>query len=98
MERAEKALKMSNQQFKRIIGTTRPVFQKMMNVLEIAHNKLHEFGGKPPDLTVGDKLFMTLQYYREYRTMESIAVEYPFTNTCSLTSGSWRIVGFAGCR
>ena len=65
MKRAEKALKMPNKQFKRIIGTTKPVFQKMMNVLEIAHEKLHEAGGKPLGLTVSDKLLITLQYYRE---------------------------------
>ena len=76
MERVKKALRMSDQQFKRIIGTTKPVFLMMINVLEIAHEKLHETGGKPHDLTVGDKLLMTLQYYREYRTMENIAVDY----------------------
>ena len=78
MERVKKALKMPNKQFKRIIGTTKPVFLMMKNVLEIAQEKLHETGGKPPNLTVGDKLLITLQYYREYRTMESIAVGCDF--------------------
>ena len=39
---AEKALKMPNIQFKRIIGTQKSVFQMMRNVLEIAHKKLQE--------------------------------------------------------
>ena len=68
MERVEKALKLTKKRFKQIIGTTKPVFQTMLEVLQEAFEKLHEFGGKPVDLTVGDKLLITLQYHREYRT------------------------------
>jgi len=56
---------MRDQQFKRIIGTIESVFQRMRNALVIAHENLHEAGGKPPDLMVGDKLIITLQYYTE---------------------------------
>jgi hypothetical protein len=66
MTRIEKKLKLSDEKFKRRIGTTKHVFQTMLNVLQIAYDKLHEAGGKPPDLTVGDKLLITLKYYREY--------------------------------
>jgi len=89
MERVKKALKMPNKQFKRIIGTTKPVFLMMKNVLEIAQEKLHETGGKPPNLTVGDKLLITLQYYREYRTMESIAVDYGCAKSSVCRSINW---------
>jgi len=89
MELAEKALKMRDKQFKRIIGTTKPVFLMMMNTLEIAHEKLHETGGNPPDLTVGDKLLIALQYYREYRTMESIAVDYSCVKSSVCRSIHW---------
>jgi hypothetical protein len=37
---------------------------------------LRQKGGKPPKLTVKDKLCVTLKYPREYRTMDSIVVEY----------------------
>jgi hypothetical protein len=37
---------------------------------------LHQKGGKPPKLTVKNKLDITLKYLREYRTMDSIAAEY----------------------
>ena len=62
--------------FKRRIGTTKPVFQTMLDILQTAHDKLHKQGGKPPDLTVGDKLLITLKYYREYTTMESIGDDF----------------------
>ena len=89
MEREEKALKMPKKQFKRIIGTTKPVFQKMMSLLETTYEKLHETGGKPPDLTVGDKLLVTMQYYREYRTMENIAVDYGCAKSSVCRSINW---------
>ena len=72
MDRLKKYFKMSNKQFKRIVGTTKPVFREMLALLETAFAILHIPGGKPPDLTPGDKLLMTLEYYREYRTMERI--------------------------
>ncbi|MHB9292450.1 hypothetical protein Holit_01547 [Hollandina sp. SP2] len=37
---------------------------------------LHRQGGKPPQLTIEDKLYSTLRYLREYRTMESIGADY----------------------
>src|SRR5215469_14436280 len=89
MSRVEKKLRLSDEKFKRRIGTTKPVFQKMLALLETAHDKLHEKGGKPPDLTPGDKLLITLKYYREYVTMESIADDY----NCSTSTGAFSIFG-----
>ena len=37
---------------------------------------MHKSGGKPPKLKPEDKLYVTLKYLREYRTMDSIAAEY----------------------
>ena len=72
MDRVENYFKMSPKQFKRIVGTTKPVFRSMLAVLQVAFDKLHEPGGKAPDLTPGDKLLITLEYYREYRTKRLI--------------------------
>ena len=72
MTRVEKKLKWTDDKFKRCIGTTKPVFLLMLDILQTAYDKLHQSSGKPPDLSVGDKLLITLKYYREYMTMESI--------------------------
>ena len=45
MERFDRALKLPNAQFKRIIGTTKAVFQKMLEVLQAAYDQLHVVGG-----------------------------------------------------
>jgi hypothetical protein len=48
----------------------------MLSILQKEFDVLHKNGGKPPKLTVENKLYMTLKYLREYRTMDSIAAEY----------------------
>jgi hypothetical protein len=48
----------------------------METILQKESNELHKSGGKPPKLSVRDKLEITLKYLREYRTTESIARDY----------------------
>jgi hypothetical protein len=62
--------------FKRLYGVNPDTFKKMLSILQKAYDALHQKGGKPPKLTVKDKLSVTLKYLREYRTMDSIAAEY----------------------
>jgi predicted DNA-binding protein YlxM (UPF0122 family) len=89
MTRVEEKLKWSDEKFKRRIGTTKPVFQTMLDILQAVHDKLHASGGKPNDLTVGDKLLITLKYYREYTTMESIADDYDCSKSSVCRSIHW---------
>ena len=63
MIRVEQKLKLTDEKFKRRIGTTKPVFLLMLDILQAAYDELHQSGGKPPDLSVGDKLLITLKYY-----------------------------------
>jgi hypothetical protein len=62
--------------FKRLYGVKPATFEKMRSILQKEYDALHQKGGKPPKLTVKDKLDITLKYLREYRTMDSIAAEY----------------------
>jgi len=89
MARVEKKLKLSDEKFKRRIGTIKPVFLLMLDILQTAYDTLHQSGGKPPDLSVGDKLLITLKYYREYMTMESIADDYDCSKSAVCRSIHW---------
>jgi hypothetical protein len=80
---------MPAQQFKRIIGTTKPVFLKMLAVLQAAHIKLHEKGGSPRGPSVGDKLLITLQYHREYRTQERIGQDFGVSKSVVCRAITW---------
>jgi response regulator of citrate/malate metabolism len=76
VSRVEKKLQWTDEKFKRQIGTTKKVFLSMLDILQAAHVERHKFGGNPNGLTVGDKLLITLRYYRHYDTMESIGDEF----------------------
>ena len=56
MTRVDQKLKWADEKFKRRIGTTKPVFLLMLDILQAAYDELHQSGGKPPDLTVGDRV------------------------------------------
>ena len=89
MTRIEKKLKLSDEKFKRRIGTTKPVFLLMLGILQVAHVKLHQSGGKPNHMSVGDKLLITLKYYREYTIMESIVDDYDCSKSAVCRSIHW---------
>ena len=75
--------------FKRLYGVKPDTFGKMKAILQKAFNELHKQGGKPPKLTVEDKLSITLKYLREYRTMESIGAEYGVGRSAVCESIQW---------
>jgi predicted DNA-binding protein YlxM (UPF0122 family) len=76
-ERVRKALALSHGQFKRLFGVKKDTYNKMLEILQEAYEKLHTWGGKPTTkLHVEDKLLLALQYHREYRSMEHIGFDY----------------------
>ena len=62
--------------FKRLYGVKPGTFKKMLSILQKEFNEMHKNGGKPPKLTPEDKLYITLKYLRDYRTMDSVAADY----------------------
>ncbi|MDR1986863.1 MAG: transposase family protein [Treponema sp.] len=61
--------------FKRLYGVKPGTFHTMLSMLQKEFDALHKNGGKPPKLTVEDKLHIVLKYLRQYRTMDRIAAE-----------------------
>ena len=76
MGREKKAQEAKEVLFKRLYGVKPSTFSKMVSILQKEFDVMHKDGGKPPKLTVENKLYITLKYLREYRTMDSIAAEY----------------------
>ena len=62
--------------YKQLFGVTHGTFFKMYKELRRVYRELHKKGGKPPKLSVLDKLMIALQYWREYRTYRHIAFDY----------------------
>jgi hypothetical protein len=89
MEKEKKAADAEADLFKRLYGVKPRIFEKMLAILQREYDALHQKGGKPPKLTVKDKLSITLKYLREYRTMDSIAAEYGVCKGTICLSTQW---------
>ena len=69
MRNAEKIAKMQEDEYQKIFGVKKTTLDVMLKILEENYTERHKKGGKPPTLSVLDKLVIMLQYYREYRSM-----------------------------
>ena len=76
MSRGKKTPDTKEALFKRLYGVKPATFNQMLLILQKEFNVLHKSGGRPPKLKPLDKLYITLKYLREYRTMDSLAAEY----------------------
>jgi len=63
--------RLSDEQFRRLTGLKRPIFQKMIQTLHASQR--HRKGGNRRRLSLEACLLMTLEYWREYRTQFHIA-------------------------
>lgn len=66
---------LTDKEFKRYTGIKKETFNKMVNIIKIKEGKKKK-QGRPTDLSAEDKILITLEYYREYRTMFHIGVAY----------------------
>jgi hypothetical protein len=76
MDNKTRISKLREDKYQITFGIRKPTFDKMLELLECEFEKLHHAGGRPPRLSVLDKLVVMLGYYHDYRTMENIAFDY----------------------
>ena len=76
MERWHQAFRKNDKEFKELFGVKKEVFHEMLAVVTIAREERLRQGGRKPKLSAGDQLFLTLQYWREYRTMAHLAFDF----------------------
>lgn len=76
--RWEYVQQLNENNFKRLTGVKRSVFDLMVSVVRdyiLSHRK-HPTRGARQKLCLEDQLLLTLMYYREYRTQFHIAADY----------------------
>lgn len=77
MNNIERIEKMNYKKYKEIFGVEKCIFDRILRLLEIADTfQRKNKAGRKSRLTVLDKLVITLQYWREYRTYRHIAFDY----------------------
>ena len=70
----------SEAKFRRIVGMRRKTFARAMEILNRKYAEEHSRNvrnsGRKPKLSMEDKLVMTMEYLREYRTLAHIGASY----------------------
>jgi hypothetical protein len=72
----EKLKKLSAVNFKRYCGVERTTFDKMCEIVRRKSSARRLVEGRPPKLETEDQVLMTLEYWREYRTMFHIGASW----------------------
>jgi len=77
------------EEFRRLTGVKRITFEKMVEILRDAEIHKKAQGGKPNKLLMEDRLLMTLEYLREYRTYFHIAKTYDISESACYRNIRW---------
>ena len=80
---------LSDGEFRRLTGIKRSTFAKMIEILKVAEAQKKQLGGKPSNLTMENRLLMTLEYLREYRTYFHIASSYGISESSCYRNIKW---------
>jgi hypothetical protein len=80
---------LSNEAFRRLTGIKRKTFDKMIEILNEAEKIKMAQGGKPNILSMEDRLLMTLEYLREYRTYFHISQSYGISESACWRNIQW---------
>ena len=89
LDNKERIENLKDSEYQELFGVKKRTFIKLLEILEKAYEELHKRGGKPPKLSVLDKLLITLCYYREYRTMQHIAFDYGVVKSAICDAIHW---------
>jgi len=89
MQKYRKIKKLEPTEFRRLTGVRPDTFQEMILILQDAEAKRMSKGGKPHRLKLEDRLLMTLEYLREYRTYFHLGQSYGLSESACYRSCRW---------
>lgn len=79
----------NDQEFYSLIGIKSQTFEKMIEILKTAEEKRRIRGGRKNKLTIEQRLFMTLEYWKEYTTYRVIAKGYDISHVNCIRNVFW---------
>ena len=80
---------LGGEKFRRLTGVKRSTFDKMISILREADNKKKIRGGRKNKLSLEDRLLMTLEYIREYRTYFHVSQSYGLSESTAYDTIKW---------
>jgi hypothetical protein len=85
----EQVQSLKEEAFRRLTGVKRRTFDTMIDVLVKKENRKKAYGGKPNNLSLENRLLMTLEYLREYRTYFHISQSYGLSESACYRNIRW---------
>ena len=89
MNNQERIAHLKAKDYQKHLGVKKKTFDVMLQIMEDDYQRKHKRGGRPPKLSVLDKLMIMLQYYREYRVMDNIAFDYGVSKSTISDAIKW---------
>ena len=89
MQKYETVKKLSAIEFRRLTGVQKDTFVEMVSIIKEAEYKRMSRGGKPPRLGIEDRVLMTLEYLREYRTYFHLGQSYGLSESACYRNCRW---------
>lgn len=89
MAKYQTVSKLKGEAFRRLTGVKRETFEKMMEALREAEKIYKARGGKPNVLSLENRLLMTLEYLREYRTYFHVGQSYGVSESACWRNCRW---------
>lgn len=89
MAKYQTVSKLKGEEFRRLTGVKRETFEKMMEALREAEKIYKARGGKPNVLSLENRLLMTLEYLREYRTYFHVGQSYGVSESACWRNCRW---------
>jgi len=80
---------LSKEAFRRLTSVQKPTFEEMIAVLREAQRQKTLQGEHPSKLCLEDKLLMSLEYLREYRTYFHIGKHYGLSESSAYKTLRW---------
>lgn len=77
------------EKFRRLTGVKKKTFEEMITILSDAEAIKMAKGGRPHKLLIEDRLLMTLEYLREYRTYFHIGTDYDLSESNAFQTIKW---------
>jgi len=89
MQKYETVRNLSSIQFRRLTGVQKATFREMVSVIKETENKRPSRRGKPSHLLIEDRVLMTLEYLREYRTYFHLGQSYRLSESACYRNCKW---------
>ena len=89
MKKYKKIKKLEATEFRRLTGVKPETFLEMVSILQQAESIRMSRGGKPHRLSIEDRLLMSLEYLREYRTYFHLGKSYDLSESACYRSCRW---------